>query len=95
MPLPEYSQGQLGEDRAIHFGISNVGQRRVVAKKTRRLEATWLTLAGPPRAACVCKCVQGNGLGRGQAVDSVEGFLEPEEGMTEAEAGGAEAGGLG
>ena len=41
----------------------------------------------------VCECVQGSGLGRGQAVDSVEGFPEPEEGRrTETEAGGAEAG---
>lgn len=55
MPLPEYSQGQLGDDGAIHFGISNAGhrQRRVVAKKTRCLEATWLTLAGPPQGS-VC-----------------------------------------
>lgn len=41
------------------------------------------------------ECVQSSGPGRGHAVDSMEGFLEPEEGRTETKPGGAEVGGLG
>ena len=59
MPLSEYSQGKLGDNRAIHFGISNVGhrKRRVTAKKTGHLEAAWPTPAGPPwGSVCVSVC---------------------------------------
>ena len=58
MSLPGYSQGQLGGDGIIHFGISEAGhrQRRIMAKKAKGL----VQLLSPPQptlpsAAHVCE----------------------------------------
>lgn len=58
MPLSEYSQGKLGDDRAIHFGISNVGHRKRSHGKENRAPGSYLTHPGwASLGQRVCKCV--------------------------------------
>lgn len=95
MSLPEYSQGQLGGDRVIHFGISKVGPRQRESWQSSASKLFGAPHLGLPSAARVCERVQGGGLGRSWAADSVDSFLQPEEGRTVAEAEGADTGRLG
>ena len=72
-PLPIFT-GTTGS-----HSLPELGTGRVMAKK-RCVEATWASLGQG-----VCPCVLGAGPGRGQPVDSAEGFLKPEGGRAEAE----------
>lgn len=61
MSLPGYSQGQLGGDGIVHFGISKAGhrQRRIMAKKAKCL----VQLLSPPQPTLPMQhmCVSGAG----------------------------------